>query len=382
MSVARASQTPALIAPDILARSHKILFIAHLAIGDFTYLQNDFRAFAQAFPHLQVDLWVDEVRRTDNATQWPHLKSYVLYDWAEGCGLFGKVYRDTYSPALYAQSIQTAQAAHYPIVVSLATLRPHLYARLARQIAGTGMALGMRAKTGLFQLHYPLAYRSLDATIAPHPIQASPNTHISGVYADWFRQLAGITVTPPERFPFVDVPAQWTAGALRQLSTWDIDPAVQKLVFINPYAKTKKRCWPLEHVAELIRAMQGDRAWRDSAFVVNAVPQELANARALFDSRALPRTHLFSAEQSFYELPALLAQCTLIISVETAVMHLANAVHVPVIALMRQKNPEWVPIDTAHSTVITTTRRRHWVRDISVAQVMQTIEETTPCPTT
>ena len=78
----------------------------------------------------------------------------------------------------------------------------------------------------------------------------------------------------------------------------------------------------------------------------------------------------------------MLGRCTLIVSVETAVMHLANAVHVPVIALMRQKNPEWVPLDSARSTVITTIQRGHWVRDITVAHVMQTIEKATLCPTT
>ena len=54
-------------------------------------------------------------------------------------------------------------------------------------------------------------------------------------------------------------------------------------------------------------------------------------------------------------------------------MHLANAVHVPVIALMRQKNPEWVPYDAAHSTVVTTQARRDWVERISVEQVLKAI---------
>jgi len=69
----------------------------------------------------------------------------------------------------------------------------------------------------------------------------------------------------------------------------------------------------------------------------------------------------------------MLARCDLIISVETAVMHLANAVHVPVIALMRQKNPEWVPIDRDNSTVIAAPHRRDWVKAVSVEQVMKAI---------
>ena len=36
-----------LIPSDLLRKSDKILFIAHLALGDYTYLQNCFQAFAR-----------------------------------------------------------------------------------------------------------------------------------------------------------------------------------------------------------------------------------------------------------------------------------------------------------------------------------------------
>ncbi len=36
------------IPPQLLQQSDKILIIAHLALGDFTYLQNSLRALAQA----------------------------------------------------------------------------------------------------------------------------------------------------------------------------------------------------------------------------------------------------------------------------------------------------------------------------------------------
>lgn len=54
-------------------------------------------------------------------------------------------------------------------------------------------------------------------------------------------------------------------------------------------------------------------------------------------------------------------------------MHLANAVHVPVIALMRQKNPEWVPIDSNNSKVITTRHRSEWVNAITVPQILNVL---------
>jgi ADP-heptose:LPS heptosyltransferase len=66
----------------------------------------------------------------------------------------------------------------------------------------------------------------------------------------------------------------------------------------------------------------------------------------------------------------------LVISVETAVMHLANAVHIPVVALMRRRNPEWAPINRAQSTVIMNSNRREWVQAITVPQVLAALPRT------
>lgn len=357
------------IPADLLRKSDKILFIAHLALGDFTYLQNFFQAFSQAHPHLKVHLWVDEVRRTSKPAEWKYLKKYSLYDWVAQCPFFEKIYDRTYSPQLLRESIAEAQAEHYPLVVSLATLRPHFYASLAREISTHGFVAGIRPPLKLLELHHQLAYRKLDAAIPPREAGAAQG-HITDTYAGWFRQLFGLDVPASARHPFVDIPEQWQGLARQQLARWGFPADHGKIIFINPFAKTRKRCWPLEKVAELIKAMQAQEAWRDACFIVNAVPQELERARTMIGRHHLARTQLFSAEDNFFQLPAMLRLCDLIISVETAVMHLANAVGVPVLALMRQKNPEWAPIDHENSTVITTAKRSEWVDAIPVERVL------------
>lgn len=357
------------ISSDLLRKSDKILFIAHLALGDFTYLQNFFQRFSQAYPHLRIHLWVDEVRRTSKPAEWKYLKKYSLYDWVAQCPFFEKIYDRTYSPQLLRESIADAQSEHYPLVVSLATLRPHFYANLARKITPHGFVAGIRPPLKLLQLHHQLAYRKLDAAIAPREAGAAPG-HITDTYAGWFRQLFGLDVPASARHPFVDIPDQWLGQARQQLALWGFPSEQGKIVFINPFAKTRKRCWPLEKVVELIKAMQAQEGWRDACFIINAVPQELERARAMIGRHHLVRTQLFSAEENFFQLPAMLQLCDLIISVETAVMHLANAVGVPVLALMRQKNPEWAPIDQENSTVITTAKRSEWVDAIPVDRVM------------
>jgi ADP-heptose:LPS heptosyltransferase len=369
--IAKKTMTGPLVPADLLQKSDKILFIAHLALGDFTYLQNCFRAFANAYPHLKIHLWVDEVRRTADASKWPMLKSYSLYDWVHACPFFEKIYDQTYSPALLRQSVGEARQQKYPIAVSLATLRPAQYASLARDISPHGFVAGMREKFKLLMPHRQIAYRKLDATLPLYHLARYNPQHISGVYADWFAELFGLRITPAERLPYVDIPARWQQRADEQLRQWECNG--RRRVFINSFAKTKKRCWPLQHVAELIHAMQAREEWRDACFIVNAMPHDMPAMREFLQRQALARTHLFSAEQNFFELPAMLSRCDLIISVETAVMHLANAVGVPVMALMRQKNPDWVPLDAKRSTVITAARRRDWVEAIPVAQIMEVL---------
>jgi heptosyltransferase-3 len=366
---------PALISAERLAKADKILFITHLALGDYLYLQNFFLAFSKAYPHIKIDLWVDEVRRTDDEKKWPFLKQYALYDWVESCSFFRKIYRKTYSPALYDASIKEANRENYPLVVSLATLRPHQYATLARKISPDGFVVGMRKKVKLFTLHHLRAYKQLDAAILPYKKPADYQHHITDEYADWFHQVGNITVTGKDRLPFVSMPSTAKEDAQAMLADWGVDTAHRKLVFINPFAKTHKRCWPLQHVAELVRRMQSLPHWKEAFFIVNAVPQELEQAGAVISSYQLSNTRLFSATENFFQLPAVLAECDLIISVETAVMHLANAVHVPVIALMRQKTPEWVPIDKDNSTVIMASGRREWVKAISVDDVMKVLSD-------
>ncbi len=375
-----------LIPPDLLKKSDKILFIAHLALGDFTYLQSSLQAFCRAYPHVKLHLWVDERRRTSRTAEWAHLKKYALYDWLAECRYIDKVYNRTYSPALFEQSIDEAVRQDYPIVVSLGVLERHKYATLARRISPRGFVVGQKNRVRPYDLPKRLIYRKLDAHIAAYNSVSHPGQHISDIYADWFAQLFGIEIPAASRFPFVDIPEKWMRHAREQFSTWGFSgtgsdaQSHSKVVFLNSFSKSAERSWPLERTLEMIQAMRGQDAWRGAGFVVNVVPEELGRARSLFAGRALDRVHLFSAEENFFQLPAILSLCDLIISVETAVMHLANAVHVPVIALMRQTNPEWVPLDQANSTVITASGRKDWVETIPVARVMETLSQQSEVP--
>lgn len=373
-----ATAPPPLVSSALLQSADKILFVAHLALGDFTYLQSCLRAFAAAHPHIRIHLFVDERRRMHaSPAEWEHLKKYVLFDWLAECAYLDKVYTSTYSPATYKQSIAEARRQHYPIVVSLGVVQRHRYASLARQISPRGFVVGQKLAVSPWHITRHWRYRQLDAFIPAYSDQSRGDQHISDIYAGWFARMFGMDIAPAARFPVLHIPEQWLTAARCQFAAWGFAGAAgpgagaAPVVFVNAFAKSAERCWPLERVIALILAMRAEPAWRDAGFVINVVPEELARAKALFGAQALARTQLFSAEDNFFQLPAVLSLCDLIISVETAVMHLANAVQVPVIALMRTLTPEWAPIDKANSTVIEVVgEREDWVDKISVNEVM------------
>lgn len=369
--------TRPLVAPALLAHADRILFVTHLAIGDFTYLQSALRAFAAAYPHLKIDIWVDERRRTEDPAAWPHLRNYALFDWLAACPWIHKVYDRNYNAATLAASIDEARAQAYPLVVALTVLDCHRYARLARTISPHGFVVGLTkpAERLLHAVSRRSAYRKLDAALPVYTQADSAGLHISDIYAGWFATCFGLQMAAAARRPLLEIPGAWIYRAQTQFLAWGFGTA--PIVFINAYSKSADRTWPLECVVALIRGMQGRAAWRNANFVVNAVPEELAGARRLLARQTDPvfaRVRLFSADEHFFQLPALMRLCDLVISVETAVMHLANAVRVPVVALMRATNPEWAPIDKVDSTVIMVPGADDWVTSIGVDDVLAALD--------
>lgn len=373
-------KTP-LIPADVLARADKILLVSHFALGDFTYMQNYIRALAREYPHIKVHIWVDELRRTWKFWQWRFLKKYALYDWLEACPFIEKVYKHTYSPIGLRHDIKRAQAEHYPVVVSLSTLRPFRYIRLARSLGGRdAFVAGLSYPVQWYQLIRRWSYAKANA-LEPVNAGAAPGHHISDRYALWFEHLAGVHVPQKDRFPFINMPTEWITYAKLLFLKWGIDKQSKqfgRVIFINPFAKSGKRSWPLEHVLALIVSLRRKDEYGDVSFVINVVPEALKGAKAFFSKHSLNNTFLFSAENNFFQLPAVLSLCDFVISVETSIMHFASALHVPVVALMRQKNPEWAPIDAGNAIVITTKTREGVVGDIPVAEVLHALEQVKP----
>ncbi len=370
-----------LVPTVVLEKADKVLFIAHLAIGDFSYLQNYFKAFKEQYPHIKMHLWIDEPRRTFLWWKWQSLKSYSLYDWVRATGYFDKIYTETYSPWKLWSSLKKARSVVYPLVISVATLRAHRYALLARLAGPQAFVVGLTRSTKFIQWMKRSLFRLLDAGFSVNPKTLRSEYHITDVYASWFKNMVGVDVDEDGRRPFIMIPRVWAMHAKLTLLKWGVVRGAHRtekgkpLVFINIFAKDKKRCWTVSAALDVIHQLRMRDDFAHGCFVLNAMPGAFGAMQKVIDEQGIKNIILFSANRHFFQLPALIQLCDLVISVETAVMHLAAALKVPVVAIMRSKNPEWAPWDKNYSTVLFAEKRIDWVKDIPVYRVIAAVDE-------
>jgi heptosyltransferase I len=127
-------------------------------------------------------------------------------------------------------------------------------------------------------------------------------------------------------FPRDSAAEAWADGTLAQL-------AADGFAIVNPGAGWGAKCWPTESFGTVARALQE----RGLAVVVNHGPGEEALAEAVRESSggaAVP------VKCSVGELISLTRRASLFIGGDTGPMHLAAALHVPVVALFGPTRPE------------------------------------------
>ena len=138
------------------------------------------------------------------------------------------------------------------------------------------------------------------------------------------------------------VPEDMRAWARNQLAP--LRPA--KIVHVHPVSRWLWKCWTNEAMAQVIDWLQTER----NAHVVvttGPAPQELERARAII-RLCLTQPLFYEGNLSLGQTAALSAESDGYFGVDTAPMHMAAAVGVPVLALFGPTNPQnwgpWMPI--------------------------------------
>ena len=141
------------------------------------------------------------------------------------------------------------------------------------------------------------------------------------------------TVTPRER-----------DEARMILEQWKVDPSHNKVIAIHPGTSTvwrEKRRWAVENFVEVARHAGSHPGWK---VVILGGPEE----RALipkFSAANIPGLVDLTERLSFREFAAVLSQCHVLVHNDSAPLHLACALGVPVVAIFGYQNHHmWGPI--------------------------------------
>jgi len=341
-----------LVPEVLLSRANKMLFLTHIAIGDFTYLQPFFKAFSEKYPHIKIDLWIERAQRV----RWFRFRrlfsNLVLLDWLNHCDIFNKIYARTGWRG-FGKLLRQARQENYPIVISLCSIKQRLYARYAKKISPYGFVKGV-----------------------PTTLCVQNQAHIFQIYASWFRQLFDLSIDIRE--PVIVIPREWMSYAKLKFMKWGIETKnrrFERVLFINSFARNIARCWPIDNVVKLITSLQQKEGFEDAYFIINVEPQSYEKVQSFLSKYCLQRVLLFTVHKNFFQLPAIISLCDFVISVETSIVHLASVLKVPTVALMRKKNPEWRPLYSEQSRIVFSKSRSDWIKNISCDVVVNAVIE-------
>ncbi|WP_462157497.1 glycosyltransferase family 9 protein [Pseudoalteromonas sp. GB56] len=315
-----------------LEKAKRVLYMSHLAIGDYVYQGVFLQQLAATYPHLEIDVWFDDCR--EHAKTWHGGRNKILGQWLESESGINNIYPNAHSLEHRQEQVKLAKSKEYDAVFFIATARSERFCQYARAIAGNNLAVGVYALNAMQRMRHRQLIKALNGSINARPSEQFD--HISDFYRHYFTQLVDMPA-PAQSYQHIQVPQQYITELRTQQASKDI-------VFINHLSTTDKRDWQLGQVIECMQAIHEREP--QLRFVINAPSEQIAALEKQLSHHALNgiQVSTFSAKTHFYELPAMISQSRLVISVETAIMHLAASLHIPAVALIREKARHWRPL--------------------------------------
>jgi len=365
----------AIISKNRLKAAKRLLFISPLALGDFLYIKTFLVAFQKQNPHLEVDIWLDDCR--NNSDQWRLSRSKIMQQWIEAEPSFTRSYPCCESRDKQALQITQAQSKNYDLVITHSGSKSEQFSNIARQISPDGFIVSSIGKSKFAGLFNFWLFRGSDTIFQLDPSKLDSDHHITDRYYQLLNQIAGVQLDKNEFMPDLVIPDNIQATTSTWITNKFTDNRRQgKLIFLNHLSTNSKRDWQQQQLFQLIEKI--GRETPDIRFIINVTGENLSKMeKSVLESSSLApfQIAVFTVNEHFFELPSIIAQSDVVITVETAIMHFATALKRPLIAMMRQKKPYWAPPINDRTQVLYATQGKGHVSDISVDEVEQTYKK-------
>ncbi|MCS6989056.1 MAG: hypothetical protein NZM06_06005 [Chloroherpetonaceae bacterium] len=129
--------------------------------------------------------------------------------------------------------------------------------------------------------------------------------------------------------------------------------APKDYITLNISARMDFRKWGAENNANLLKLLLGK--YPSLQVVVSALPEDRKTAEAMLSAVGSPNVHLQPARFGLHETMALVKHAALLISPDTANVHIAATFGVPCVILCTpiSSGTEWIPLNVEHVNVFT-----------------------------
>jgi ADP-heptose:LPS heptosyltransferase len=336
-----ANESP-LISESQLRQAKRLLYMTHLAIGDFIYQGVWLKALKAKYPHLEIDIWFDDCRRKPHS--WAAGRNVTLGEWLMSEGDFGELYPIVANLAEREEEIARARARDYDLIVFIGKNRSEQFAKVARQISSSAYIVAARSKPLANALAKWWYFSRLDAWFDFDRVSKETG-RVTALYERSFGTVFGLSTedTGGRQLLSTRVGQAYETAARERIESFVGDDP-RRIVFVNHLSTATKKDYPWPQVRTVLISL--DRAHDDLAFIVNSPPDQYDDVeRLIAEDNELGRLKIMAstAKDSFFELPALMAQCDIVISVDTATTHLAASLDKPYVAIMANDDKLWQP---------------------------------------
>jgi len=367
-----------IISKTQLNKCQRLLFISPVALGDFLYLKTFLIALKKSYPHLELDLWLDDNRC--NADSWRLSRSKILQQWIEAEGVFNLSYGCTDSKQATQAHIDLAKQRNYDIIICHSVSKSRQFSKIARTINPDAFIVSSIPKSASFGIFNAIVFHHSKHTFVLDESNMPKAHHITDRYNNIFQSIVGISLKNDDLMPTLIVPQQivpTTESWLRE--KFNHSSKQGRLIFLNHLSTNVKKDWLLSQLFELIEKIaSNDNSCR---FIINVTKENYAEVLAQTESFLKLKdlqVAVFTVNEHFFELPSLIAKADFVITVDTAILHFAFAAKRPLLSLMRQKKPYWAPPESVHSHVLYATEGKGHISDISVERVFKQYETMNP----